>query len=109
MAASGSAIVDDMTEHEHAGGHPDQDEIRHCGGAGLSHSFRWRELRRWSRRCRLPSILFEQRPQIRRGRAGEHRLPRLWAHYKFRDIGSSEIRIFRRLPGALIAMQTACP
>jgi hypothetical protein len=24
------------------------------GENGLSHSFRWRELRRWGRRCRLP-------------------------------------------------------
>jgi len=41
------------------------------GENGLSHSFRWRELRGWG--------------------AGEHRLPHLRAHCKFHDIRSSEL------------------
>jgi hypothetical protein len=40
---------------------------------------------------------------IRRGRAGEHRLPRLWAHCKFHDIRSSDSTV----PGGLCKCR--CP
>ena len=60
------------------------------GENGLSHSFRWRELRGWGRRCSPALDPIRAAGLIRRGRAGEHRLPHLRAHYKFHDIRSSD-------------------
>jgi hypothetical protein len=45
------------------------------GENGLSYSFRWPELRRWGRRCRLPART-ESGPLFELGSSeGEHRLP----------------------------------
>ena len=67
------------------------------GENGLSHSFRWRELGRWGRQCRLPARA-EFGPAARIGSSeGEHRLPHLWAHCKFHDIRSSELAKFEEI------------
>ena len=47
------------------------------GENGLSHSFRWRELRGWGRRCSPALDPIRAAGLIQRGRAGEHRLPHL--------------------------------
>ena len=47
------------------------------GENGLSHSFRWRELRGWGRRCSPALDPIRAAGLIQCGRAGEHRLPHL--------------------------------
>ena len=63
------------------------------GENGLSHSFRWRELRRWGRRCRLPARAGLGPPLEIGSSEGEHRLPHPRAHCKFHDIRSSEVSL----------------
>jgi hypothetical protein len=62
------------------------------GENGLSHSFRWRELRGWGRWCSPALDPVPAAGLIRRGPAGEHRLPHVRPHCRFHDIRVLTVR-----------------